>query len=59
MIGEDDECQPGARGGGGDDVGCAAAVGLVRVNVQNPWNRAVAAGQWIEREARRRQDEEG
>jgi hypothetical protein len=41
MIGEHDEFQPGARGGGGHIVGRAQSVGAVGVHVQHAGNRSV------------------
>jgi hypothetical protein len=49
VIGEDDEPEPGARGGGGDLVGRAASVRADGVNVQHTRNGEVAP--------RRREDE--
>ena len=41
VVGEDDELQAGARGGRGDLVGAAQAVGSIGVDVEDAGDRAV------------------
>jgi hypothetical protein len=57
VVGEDDEPQPGARGGGRDLVGGPAAVGAGGVDVDDAGDRSV--GMRRQRQARRRERHAG